>query len=85
MTPEELVNTHTALRDAWQIVRQKVALVNALIEEVGIVIDRSSPLSLPLTQAETDHIVAVYTPLYLNAATAVELATDALGIDVLNK
>lgn len=84
MTPQEFTDLVNNLRVMTQSVKSKAQLLDALIERVQILIDRDDPLTLPLSQAEVDHMINLYSPMYIAALQAVEVATDALGSDILN-
>ena len=84
MTPQEFTDLVNNLRIMTQNVKQAAFELDSLVERVQILIDRSDPLSLPLSQAEVDHMVAVYSPLYITALTNLEIASDALGSDALH-
>lgn len=84
MNPQTLVATVATIRTAVWAGKRAWQSLDQLLARVERNIDRSDPVSLPLTQAEVDNIVAVYTPLYNAALTAIEQAGDTLGTDAFN-
>lgn len=82
MTPQQLVQTALNIRD---LASKLTGAANALYELASKVValtDRSDPLTLPLTQVETDHYVQVFTPPYQQDLADIKVITDALGITV---
>lgn len=84
MTPQELTNIVAFIKETKGKLNASVSKFNELTERVEGVIDRSDPLSLPLSQTETDHIVNTYAQLYLNALKEIETITDLLGTYALH-
>lgn len=83
MTPQQLLDFLQTLGPqvtsgitAWR-------KLNELLQSVKAAAIKTD-LELPLSQAEVDHILQVYTPEYNQALTNIEIASDALGTDIFH-
>lgn len=82
MSPEQLIQLVKDLRPLVNNVVKAGSALDALLTRVEIKIDQAEPLNVPLTQAQVDAIIAVYSPLYAVALHDVEASGDALNSDV---
>lgn len=83
MNPQQLIDFLATLGPATRAGITAWRKFDELVQEVKAVAIKSD-LALPLSQAEVDHILQVYTPLYNQALTDIELAGDTLGTDVFH-
>lgn len=81
ITPEQLRATVVLIRNATHSGMLAWGQMDRLITRIERQLDQSEPLNPPLTQAETDRIVATYLPMYQNILSLIEQAGDALGTD----